>query len=105
MGILLALERTSVRPTAPRGGIFATHALTRKKDLMTAGRHARASQIATLIVLLLGTMASVVSAETLMMPRRDMLRGTSQVVWGVTTLPGNTPTSPTNYAINLGAGT
>src|SRR5688572_16406608 len=106
MGILLALERTSVRPTAPRGGICPTHALTgRKKQLMTAGRHARAPRIAILFVLLLGAMASVVSAETLMMPRRDMLRGTSQVVWGVTTRPNHTTASPTTYAINFGDGT
>jgi beta-lactam-binding protein with PASTA domain len=72
---------------------------------MTAGRHVRASQIAILMVLLLGAMASAVSAETLMMPRRDMLRGTSQVVWGVTTLPNNTTASPTTYAFNFGDGT
>ena len=30
-------------------------------------------------------------AETLLMPTRDYLKNTSEVVWGVTTLPNNTP--------------
>lgn len=54
--------------------------------------------------LLLGSSASTVSAETLMMPNRDMLRGTSEVVWGVTTLPNYAAATPTTYSIDFGDG-
>jgi thrombospondin type 3 repeat protein/PKD domain-containing protein len=43
--------------------------------------------------------ASSVSAETLMMPNRDALKGSSVVVWGVTTFPG-----ATTYTIDFGDG-
>lgn len=43
--------------------------------------------------------ASSVSAETLMMPNRDMLMGVSEVVWGVTTQDNGTP-----YSMNFGDG-
>ena len=35
--------------------------------------------------------AGTSSAETLMMPDRDMLAGTAEVVWGVTTQANGTP--------------
>lgn len=51
--------------------------------------------------LLLGAMAAApASAETLMMPNRDMLAGQSEVVWGITTLPNSTST----YTIDFGDG-
>ena len=56
----------------------------------------------TLTLALLCVAASAASAETLMMPSRDMQMGTPQVVWGVTTLPNHTVASPTTYAINFG---
>jgi beta-lactam-binding protein with PASTA domain len=67
-------------------------------------RCGRATCLAVLTVWLLAITASAASAETLMMPNRDMLMGTSQVVWGVSTLPNNTPGSPTTYAIDFGDG-
>lgn len=45
-------------------------------------------------------MATSVSAETLMMPNRQMLKNTQEVVWGVTTLPNGT-----GYTIDFGDGT
>src|SRR5436190_1983303 len=42
-------------------------------------------------------MAAAASAETLMMPKRDALKGTPVVVWGVSTL-----TPATNCTINFG---
>ncbi len=54
--------------------------------------------------LLLGAMtAAPVSAETLMMPTRDMLAGTSEVVWGITTLP--LPNTTSTFTIDFGDGT
>ncbi len=44
--------------------------------------------------------ASTASAETLMMPDRDMLAGTSEVVWGITTLPN----AGSTYTIDFGDG-
>ena len=44
-------------------------------------------------------------AETLMMPKRDALRGVNMIVWGVTTLPNHTAASPTTFSINFGDGT
>ncbi len=72
---------------------------------MNAPRAARSTRIAAVVALLLGTMVSAASAETLTMPKRDMLRGTPQVVWGVTTLPNHTTAAPTTYSINFGDGT
>jgi hypothetical protein len=43
---------------------------------------------------------SAASAETLMMPKRDMQMGVSEVVWGLTTLPNSTST----FSINFGDG-
>lgn len=40
-----------------------------------------------LSLLALSVTAGAVSAETLMMPKRDALKGTSLVIWGTTTLP------------------
>ena len=62
--------------------------------------------LGTLIALVFGVMASSVSAETLLMPPRDMLIGpvVSEVVWGVTTLPNHTVGSPTTYTIQFGDG-
>jgi len=69
-----------------------------------AVRCGRATCLTLLTVCLLAITASAASAETLMMPNRDMLMGTSQVVWGVSTLPNNTSGSPTTYSINFGDG-
>lgn len=67
-----------------------------------------------LVIALLIAAVSAASAETLLMPPRDMLVGsaatpngpgaTGEVVWGVTTLPNNTAGSPTTYTINFGDG-
>lgn len=73
--------------------------------LINAVRHARSSRFGALIALALATNAATASAETLMMPRRDMLSGMSQVVWGVTTRPNHTTASPTTYTIDFGDGT
>ena len=52
------------------------------------------------IALLLVVGASAASAETLMMPNRDMQMGVSEVVWGITTLPN----SGTTFSIDFGDG-
>jgi hypothetical protein len=56
---------------------------------------------ALLAVLAIAGTASVASAETLLMPDRDMLAGTSEVVWGITTLPNG---AATTYTIDFGDG-
>jgi hypothetical protein len=43
--------------------------------------------------------SAVASAETLLMPKRDMLAGTSEVVWGISTLPNGTA-----FSIDFGDG-
>ncbi|MEQ1730432.1 MAG: PKD domain-containing protein, partial [Vicinamibacterales bacterium] len=43
-----------------------------------------------LIALALSLLASVATAETLLMPKRDGLKNASMVVWGVSTLPNGT---------------
>jgi hypothetical protein len=43
--------------------------------------------------------SAVASAETLLMPKRDMLRGAQEVVWGITTLPNGTA-----FTIDFGDG-
>src|SRR6185503_18106996 len=63
-----------------------------------------ATRVALLTAFLAGVAVPSVSAETLMMPGRDMLMGAPQVVWGVTTLPNNTTASPTTYSIAFGDG-
>ena len=73
--------------------------------LINAVRHARSSRLGALIVLAMATNAATASAETLMMPKRDMLSGVPQVVWGVTTRPNHTVLSPTTYSIDFGDGT
>ena len=55
------------------------------------------ASFSALIVLV--TASPAVSAETLMMPNRDMLAGTSEVVWGITTLPNGS-----TYTIDFGDG-
>lgn len=50
-------------------------------------------RVAALILLALGLSASTAAADTLMMPNRDALKGTSFVVWGVTTLPNGSSVS------------
>jgi hypothetical protein len=58
------------------------------------------SAVAALTAGLVGIAApTAASAETLMMPDRDMLAGTSEVVWGITTLPNGS-----SYTINFGDG-
>ncbi len=52
---------------------------------------------AALVLCLAG---SVATAETLLMPDRDYLMGTSEVVWGITTLPN----AGSTYTINFGDG-
>ena len=59
------------------------------------------SVIGCVTALVLAVMASSVSAETLLMPKRDFQKtATSEVVWGITTLPNGTST----YTINFGDG-
>ncbi len=57
---------------------------------------------AALAAVALAGMASAASAETLLMPNRDMLAGASEVVWGITTLPNTTSTYRINYGDGLG---
>ena len=64
-----------------------------------------ATRIALLTSFFIGVGAASVSAETLMMPSRDMLAGGQQVVWGVTTLANHTTAVPTTYTIDFGDGT
>ena len=56
---------------------------------------------AWLTALVLCLVASGAAAETLLMPNRDMLIGTAEVVWGITTLPN----AGSTYTINFGDGT
>jgi hypothetical protein len=70
-------------------------------SLFASLRRAHTLVVASLTALLVGTTASfAVSAETLMMPNRDMLMGASEVVWGITTLPN----AGTTYTIDFGDG-
>jgi len=55
--------------------------------------------VAWLAALALWLTVSVASAETLLMPDRDMLRNASEVVWGITTLANGS-----TYTINYGDG-
>ncbi len=55
--------------------------------------------LGALTALVCSLTASPVAAETLMMPDRDLLKGTSEVVWGVTTLPNGTA-----FSIDFGDG-
>lgn len=73
----------------PPGAIFvrAWHAL---------GTLVRKTALALLAV---AATASAVHAETLLMPNRDFLMGTPEVVWGITTLP-----NATAYTLNYGDG-
>jgi hypothetical protein len=52
----------------------------------------------TMAALVAGSAAA--SAETLLMPKRDMLMGAQEVVWGISTLPNGTA-----YSIDFGDGT
>lgn len=62
----------------------------------------RTFRAASLMAGLVGVMGSTaVSAETLLMPNRDLLMGASEVVWGVTTLPNG---AATTYTIDYGDG-
>lgn len=60
----------------------------------------RVTGAAALTALALFVFASAASAETLMMPNRDMLMGTSEVVWGLTTLPN----AGSTFTIDFGDG-
>ena len=55
--------------------------------------------LAVITALLLSAFAPVATAETLMMPDRDMLMGTSEVVWGITTLANGS-----TFSIDFGDG-
>jgi hypothetical protein len=59
----------------------------------------RFARFGCLLALMLGTFVSAASAETLMMPDREAVKGTQTVVWGVTTQPNGTP-----YTIDFGDG-
>jgi hypothetical protein len=50
-------------------------------------------RIAALLTLTLAASVSTAFAETLLMPKRDMLMGVSEVVWGITTLPNGAATT------------
>jgi hypothetical protein len=56
--------------------------------------------LAVATALLLSAFAPVATAETLMMPDRDMRMGTPEVVWGITTLPNGS-----TFTIDFGDGT
>ncbi len=56
--------------------------------------------VGALTILALALVATPAAADTLLMPRRDFLMNTSEVVWGVTTQPNGT-----NYVIDFGDGT
>ena len=60
-----------------------------------------AIRLSSIVALVLSVTGSTASAETLMMPNRDMLMGTSEVVWGITTLPDG---AATTYTMNFGDG-
>jgi hypothetical protein len=60
----------------------------------------RVTVVVWLTALIVGVTAAASSAETLMMPNREMLMGASEVVWGITTLPNGS-----TYDINFGDGT
>ena len=64
-----------------------------------------ATRLTLLTSFLIAIAAASVSAETLMMPSRDMLSGGAQVVWGVTTLPNHTTATSTTYDVDFGDGT
>lgn len=72
----------------------------------------RALGLACVVALVFLIGATSASAETLMMPDRDLERGTSEVVWGLTTLPNNSMFSidfgdgsaPTAFALLTTAG-
>ena len=59
--------------------------------------------VAALALLLAG--ATVVNADTLMMPKRDGMVGQSMIVWGITTLPNTVTGNTTTYTFNFGDGT
>jgi PKD domain len=60
----------------------------------------RITRILTILTLVFGW-ASAASADTLMMPKRDGLKGTPLVVWGVSTQPN---TVATTYSLDYGDG-
>jgi PKD repeat protein len=66
-------------------------------SLIARGRTAGIACLTALAVLAAGAAAS---AETLLMPNRDMLASTSEVVWGVSTLANGTA-----YTLSYGDGT
>lgn len=63
------------------------------------GSLAKIARKATLAMVAIVATASVAHADTLLMPKRDFLMGTPEVVWGVTTLANGTA-----YSINYGDG-
>lgn len=67
--------------------------------MMSMLQRRRAIGMASLLTLVCAVGATTVSAETLMMPKRDMLMGTAEVVWGVTSQANGT-----NYTIDFGDG-
>lgn len=68
--------------------------------MMNLIQRTRAVGISAMIALMLCIAAPSASAETLLMPDRDVLMGASEVVWGVTTLTNGTST----YTIEFGDG-
>jgi len=67
------------------------------KVLIERGRALGAALGAALLLSV--TAAAPASAETLMMPNRDVQAGQSEVVWGITTLPNGS-----TYTIDFGDG-
>jgi hypothetical protein len=72
-------------------------------ELKIAGltRLMHAIRLSSIVAFVLSVTGSAVSAETLMMPNRDMLMGASEVVWGITTHPNGVATT---YTIDFGDG-
>ncbi len=72
-------------------------------SLIAFFKRQRALSAAWIAVWLVGLVAAMpASAETLMMPKRDALMGSPEVVWGITTLPNG---AATTYTIDFGDGT
>src|SRR5437870_13198889 len=56
--------------------------------------------IAVMVLMVIAVGAKTAAAETMMMPARSAIKGTSVVVWGITTLPNST----SSYSFDFGDG-
>ena len=74
---------------------------TMELKIVSLTRRMHAIRLSSIVALVLSVTGATASAETLMMPNRDMLMGASEVVWGITTLPDG---AATTYTMNFGDG-